>query len=398
LSSASIPTIIDAMTTRIMLVAGEPSGDALAGPLMVALKDQLGDAVEFVGVGGEAMIAQGLDSLFPMSDLSVMGLAEVLPRLALIRRRLSETEALAREVRPDALITIDAPGFNFRLARRLAGQGTPLIHYVAPTVWSWRPGRAREIAAFLDHLLAVLPFEPPYFEVEGLPCTFVGHTAVSAPPGDGPSFRTKHGIDAKATVLGILPGSRGGEVARHTPVFAAVADRIAHSIENLHIVCPTVPHVRNTVAAALSGIRAPLTLVGSDEKSSAFAAMDAALAASGTVTLELSLAAVPTVAAYRMNPITMAIIRRLAKAKAISLTNLILEQDIIPEFIQGQCSTEHLTPAVERVLFDTAARQRQMQASWALAEALGAGGEPPAMRAANVVLEVMRSGPRQRQP
>ena len=385
------------MTKRIMLVAGEPSGDALAGPLMAALTDQLGADITFVGVGGEAMTAQGLDSLFAMSDLSVMGLAEVLPRIPLIRRRLSETVDLALKVRPDALVTIDAPGFNFRLARRLAGQGIPLIHYVAPTVWSWRPGRAREIAVFLDHLLAVLPFEPPYFEVEGLPCTFVGHTAVSVPPGDGPAFRQAHGIDPKTTVLGLLPGSRGGEVARHGPIFAAVADRLSAQIDDLHIVCPTVPHVRGAVQAALSDLRAPLTLVGSDQKSAAFAAMNGALAASGTVTLELSLAAVPTVAAYRMNPLTMAIIRRLAKAKAISLTNLILEQDIIPEFIQNQCSPEHLTPAVEKVLRDASARERQIQASPAVAEALGVLGEPPAARAARVVLEVMNAGPRRRQ-
>lgn len=377
-----------------MLVAGEPSGDALAGPLMAALKDQLGGEVSFTGVGGEAMIGQGLESLFPMSDLSVMGLAEVLPRLALIRRRLAQTEALARKVRPDALVTIDAPGFNFRLARRLAGQGMPLIHYVAPTVWSWRPGRAREIARFLDHLLAVLPFEPPYFEVEGLPCSFVGHTAVSAPPGDGPAFRRRHGIDDDAVVLGILPGSRRGEVARHAPVFAAVVNRLAARIDKLHVVSATVPHVADQVRQALSGLEAPLSLVPGGQKADAFAALNAALAASGTVTLELSLAAVPCVAGYRMNPLTMAIIRRLAKAKAISLTNLILEKAVIPEFIQARCSPDYLVPAVEEILTNDPARERQIQAASEVAEALGARGRPPAERAARVVIEVINQGPR----
>ena len=377
-----------------MLVAGEPSGDALAGPLMAALKDQLGGEVSFTGVGGEAMTRQGLESLFPMSDLSVMGLAEVLPRLALIRRRLAQTEALARKVRPDALVTIDAPGFNFRLARRLAGQGMPLIHYVAPTVWSWRPGRAREIARFLDHLLAVLPFEPPYFEVEGLPCSFVGHTAVSAPPGDGPAFRRRHGIDDDAVVLGILPGSRRGEVARHAPVFAAVVNRLAARIDKLHVVSATVPHVADQVRQALSGLEAPLSLVPGGQKADAFAALNAALAASGTVTLELSLAAVPCVAGYRMNPLTMAIIRRLAKAKAISLTNLILEKAVIPEFIQARCSPDYLVPAVEEILTNDPARERQIQAASEVAEALGARGRPPAERAARVVIEVINQGPR----
>jgi len=387
------------MAARIMLVAGEPSGDALAAPLMAALKRQLDGEVSFVGVGGEAMIAEGLESLFPMTDLSIMGLAEVLPRIPLIRRRLAETEALARATRPDVLVTVDAPGFNFRLARRLArgwpdGQGIALVHYVAPTVWAWRPGRAREIAVYLDHLLAVLPFEPPYFEVEGLPCTFVGHTAVSAPKGDGAAFRRRHAIAPEAVVLGLLPGSRSGEISRHAPVFAAVAGRLAEKIENLHLVCPTVPHVADRVRAALSGLDAPLTLVSGDEKADAFAAMDGALAASGTVTLELSLAAVPCVATYRMNPITVAIIRRFSMASAVSLTNLILERPVIPEFLQEDCSADALTPAVEKILFDAEARAAQIAAAGEVAEALGSGGRPPAERAAGVILDVIHQGPR----
>jgi len=374
-----------------MLVAGEPSGDALGGPLMAALKKEFGPELSFMGIGGEAMTGQGLESLFPMSDLSIMGIAEILPRIPLIRRRLAEAEALARDARPDALVTIDAPGFNFRLARRLAGQGIPLIHYVAPTVWSWRPGRAKEIAGFLDHLLAVLPFEPPYFDVEGLPCTFVGHTAVSAVAGDGPAFREAHGIDTDAVVLGILPGSRKGEIARHAPVFADVATELVRDIKNLHIVTPTVPHVADSVRQVFSTIPAPVTVVDGEQKTGAFAAMNAALAASGTVTLELSLAAVPCIAAYRMNPITIAIIRRLAKAKAISLTNLILEKDIIPEFIQERCRTDVLFPALKEVLFDEQARERQISASADVAAALGAGGRPPAERAAEVIKNVLNA-------
>lgn len=374
-----------------MLVAGEPSGDALGGPLMAALKTEFGPDISFIGIGGEAMIEQGLESLFPMSDLSIMGIAEILPRIPLIRRRLGQAEALARDARPDALVTIDAPGFNFRLARRLAGQGIPLIHYVAPTVWSWRPGRAKEIAGFLDHLLAVLPFEPPYFEVEGLPCTFVGHTAVSATAGDGPAFRQAHGIDADATLLGMLPGSRKGEIARHAPVFARVATELAGEIKNLHIVTPTVPHVADSVRQAFSAVPAPVTIVDGAGKAGAFAAMDAALAASGTVTLELSLAAVPCIATYRMNPITIAIIRRLARAKSISLTNLILEKAIIPEFIQERCHPDILVPALKEVLFDEQARARQISASVEVATALGAEGRPPAMRAAAVIKNVLNA-------
>ncbi len=376
---------------RIMIVAGEPSGDALGGPLMAALKERLSGDVEFLGVGGEAMSGQGLQSLFPISDIAVMGLAEILPRLGLILRRLRQTVDLALSEKPDVLITIDAPGFNFRLGRKLRGHGIPIVHYVAPTVWAWKPGRAKKIAGFLDHLLAVLPFEPPYFEAEGLSCTFVGHTAVSAAVGDGKAFRVAHGIPADALVLGILPGSRQGEISRLLPVFRETATRLAASHPNLHLVSVTLSHLQDTVRAGLGSGDTPLTIVGADEKASAFAAMNGALAASGTVALELSLAAVPVVVAYRMNPLTMAIVRRMAQVDMVSLTNLVLEREVIPEFLQERCTPGNLTPAVEKILVDEQVRSAQIEAGRQVAAALGAGGLPPAERAADVVLQVLET-------
>jgi lipid-A-disaccharide synthase len=376
------------MNKRIMLVAGEASGDALGGPLMAALSEQESE-LEFIGVGGEAMVAQGLKSLFPISDLSVMGLAEILPRLRLILRRLKQTEQLARDSQPDIIITIDSPGFNFRLGQRLKNLNIPLVHYVAPTVWAWKPKRARKIAQFLDHLLVLLPFEPPYFEKEGLACTFVGHSAVSHAKGDGAAFRARHGIADDVPVLGVLPGSRQGEVSRLLPVFIDAAEILAADLDDLVVVVPAVDHVADSIRQGFAASSLKSVIVGSDEKADALASLTGALAASGTVTLELTLAGVPTVAAYRMNPLTMMIVRRMAKVSSVSLTNLILGQEIIPEYLQEDCTAANLAPAVRQILTDTGERQKQIEAADTVATALGAGGNPPAMRAADAILKIL---------
>jgi len=372
-----------------MLVAGEASGDALGGPLMTALKEQSPDPLEFVGVGGQAMIAQGLNSLFPLSDLSVMGIAEILPRLRLILRRLNQTEQLAREAQPDILVSIDSPGFNFRLGRRLKGAGIPLVHYVAPTVWAWKPGRAKKIAEFLDHLLVLLPFEPPWFEAEGLACSFVGHSAVSHAKGDAKAFRERHGFKKDDLILGLLPGSRQGEVSRLLPVFIETAQALNQETDNLKIVVPAVDHVADNIRKAIADAELEAVVVGSEEKADALASLNGALAASGTITLELTLAGVPTVAAYRMNPVTMMIVKRMTRVNSVSLTNLILEKQIIPEYLQADCTAANLVPAVRRILTDPAERQVQFDATEQVAQALGAGGKPPAHRAAEAILRVM---------
>ena len=377
------------MRRKIMLVAGEASGDALGAPLMQALRNQSDDEIEFSGVGGPLMTGQGLKSLFPMSDLAVMGIAEILPRLRLILSRLKEAEELARDTSPDVLVTIDSPGFTFRLGKKLKGAGFPVVHYVAPTVWAWKPKRAKKIAQFLDHLLVLLPFEPPWFEREGLACTFVGHSAVSHDKGDGRAFRGRHGIADDAPVLGLLPGSRQGEVTRLLPVFMETAHQLSGQIEGLKLVVPAVDHVAGLIHSCFEAAGLDVVIVGSDEKSDALAAMTGALAASGTVTLELTLAGVPTIAAYRMNPLTMMIVKRMASVSSVSLTNLILEQDIIPEYLQEDCTAANLAPAVADILTDSDIRKKQLEASDLVAKALGAGGRPPAERAAEAILKII---------
>ena len=381
---------------RLMLVAGEPSGDVLGARLMAALRSRDPD-LEFIGVGGPGMARQGLESLFPMSELAVMGLVEVLPRIPRLLTRLRQTAAFALAQRPAAVLTIDAPGFNFRLGRRLAGQGIPLLHYVAPTVWAWRPGRAAKIARFLDHLLVLLPFEPPYFEAVGLDCSFVGHPTVeTCRTGDGAAFRRQHDIAPGVPLLAVLPGSRHSETSRLLPVFQETVAQLAQCFAGLGVVVPTVSTVADEVTAALAGWQVPAVVVTEEAaKPPALAACTAALAASGTVVLELALAGVPSVVAYRINPLTHWLVRRLVRVEHASLVNLVLERPAVPEFLQDDCRPERLVPALAEILVDEEARRTQIEAAGEAAEKLGADGPPPSQRAAEVILTLLdRDSPR----
>lgn len=379
----------------IFLVAGEPSGDLIGARLMGALKELTGGEVDFAGIGGERMAEQGLKSLFPMEELSIMGLAEILPRARHLLRRIAETADTAQRLSPDVMVTIDAPGFSFRVGRRLPDRRFPLIHYVAPTVWAWRPGRARKIAKFLDHLLVLLPFEPPYFEREGLPATFVGHPIIetAAGTGDGVRFRAQHGIAADARLLCVLPGSRRTEVTKLLPVFGETVRLLADARPGLRVVVPTVAGVEQQVRAAVDQWPgAPVVLRGDQVKHDAFAASDAALAASGTVALELAMARLPSVIAYKVQPLTAWIARRLIKVRYANLVNIILDRPAVPEYLQDDCRPELLVPAVLKLIDDPAESEAQRQAAAEAVRSLGQGGTPPSERAAAVVLEVMKAG------
>lgn len=377
----------------LFLVAGEPSGDALGARVMAALKEKTGGAIRFAGVGGPLMTAEGLASLFPMAELAVMGVAEVLPRLFNLIRRIRETAAAAAALGPAAVLTIDSPDFSFRVARKLKGRGIPLLHLVAPTVWAWRPGRARKIARFLDHLLAVLPFEPPYFEKEGLACTFIGHPVVESglDGGDGKSFRRRHGIPPDVPLLCVLPGSRKSETHRLLPVFAETLGLLRERHPGLRAVVPTVETVADEVEAAAARWPVPaVVLRDRAEKRDAFAAAAAALAASGTVALELALAGTPAVIAYRVGAISAWIGRRLIRVGFVNLVNLVLGRAAVPEFIQEDCRADRLAGAVSDLLDDGAARARQIADAALALRALGLGGPSPGQRAAEVILALMK--------
>lgn len=377
----------------VYLIAGEHSGDRLGGPLMAALKENSGTGIQFAGIGGPEMARQGLQSLFPMSDLSVMGIAEVLPRIPKLLARIRETVADIEQKRPAAVITIDAPDFSFRVAKRLMGKGIPLIHYVAPSVWVWRPGRAAKIAVFLDHLLTLLPFEPDYFRAEGLAATFIGHSVVesAAADGDGQKFRKIHNIPPDAPLIVVLPGSRRGEVSRLLPIFGDTVAGLQGKIENLHVVIPTVDSVAAAVRSGVRNWKLPINVVDGDEaKFDAFAAGNVGLAASGTVALELAMSGLPSVVAYRMNPLTALLSKRLIRAPYANLVNVILDREAVPECLLERCRPDILEAEVLNLLQDPAKQADQRQAYGDVMEKLGLGDDmPPSRRAARVVLDLI---------
>ncbi len=383
----------------VVLVAGEPSGDGLGARLMAALKARTGGKIRFAGVGGDKMEAEGLVSRFPMSEIAVMGLAEVLPRLPKILVRVAETAAWIGRLAPDAVVTIDSPDFNFRVAARIKkqGKGIPLIHYVAPTVWAWRPGRARAVARVLNRLLTLLPFEPPYFEREGLAAAFVGHPVLEsgAGQGNGSAFRDRHGIAPTAPLLAVLPGSRRSEIRALLPVFGVALRRIASDVPNLRVVVPSVAALADEIrAAAASWPGQPVVIAGGSgsegDKYDAFAAANAALAASGTVSLELALASAPHAVAYRVNPITAWLARRLIRVRFVNLVNLVLDRAVVPELLQDDCTGEKLAGAVLALLRDSHARETQRAAFAEAIRALSPGEGTPSAHAAEIILETLK--------
>jgi lipid-A-disaccharide synthase len=379
----------DAASPLIFLVAGEASGDVLGGRLMRAMSELTGGHVRFDGIGGPLMAEAGLDSRFPIAELALMGITEVLPHVPRLLRRLRELDAAIRAARPAAIVTIDAPSFGLRLQRRLAGAGIPRIHYVAPQVWAWRPGRAKKLARSIDHLLALLPFEPPFFARYGLDCRFVGHPVVEsgAGQGDGAAFRAAHGLGA-APVLLVLPGSRRGEVAHHAEIFGEAVGLLLPRFPGLRIVVPTVPHVARLVREHVARWPAPaIVLDDAREKYAAFAAADAALAASGTVALELALSDTPMVIAYRAHPLTAAIVQRLVLTRYASLVNILTDRQIVPELIQKECRPSRLAGEVAALLEGPAA-DAQRAGFEDLRRILQSAGESPSRRAARAVLDI----------
>jgi len=375
----------------IFIVSGEASGDNLAGKLMAALKRKTGGHIRFAGVGGPQSEKQGLTSLFPVSDLSLMGLAEVLPHLPRLVRRLNETSAAVRRLKPAAVVTVDTPGFNLRLARRLRGSGVPVIHYVAPQLWAWAPSRARRLNEYVDHIMALLPFEVPFFEEFGIDCTYVGHPAIDGgvEHGDGPAFRSRHGLPADAPVLCVLPGSRGGEVRRLVPVFGQALRRLKEKYPDLHVVIPAVESVAQLVKDMTQDWPSTL-IVDASERLDVFAAADAAMAKSGTVTLELALADVPMVVAYRVSPITAFLVRRMGvNVSHASLVNLLAGREVVPERIQEDCTPEKLAASVDEILGSESVRASQQQAFKEVTLALGDPTPSPSERAAKVVLDII---------
>jgi lipid-A-disaccharide synthase len=375
----------------IYLIAGEASGDVLGARLMAALLAHRPN-LRFSGIGGEQMTRHGLTTLFPMRDLALMGLLEVLPKLIALRRRLRETVADITARRPDVVITIDSPGFTFRVLRAIAPLGLPRAHYVAPQVWAWRPDRVRHYGGLWDRLLCLLPFEPAFFARHNLPATFVGHPVLEsgAHTGDACRFRARHGLTAATPVLTVMPGSRRTEVTRLLPVFGAALRLVAARVPGLVPVVPLAGPVAEAVAAgAANWPTPPILLDDLADKHDAFAASAAALTKSGTSTLELAMAGVPMLVSYRVNPVSAAIARRLVTVRYASILNLIAEREIVPELIQDACTPERLAATLMPLLTDPAAAAAQRMACHEVLAQLAPPEGTPSAAAASEVLALL---------
>jgi lipid-A-disaccharide synthase len=386
--------VTESRTLFIFFVTGEPSGDALGGRLIAALRQRTGGHLRIAGIGGECMQEEGLKSIVPLDDLAVMGVAEVLPRAPVILRRVRETVAAIRELRPDAVVTIDSSGFSWRIAHRLrrCGETIPLIHYVAPMVWAWRAGRARRMARWYDHLMTLLPFEPPYFERVGLSCCYVGHPVLEsgADRGNGGRFRATHGLTEDDLLITALPGSRGAEVTRLAPIFGDALNRLESLIGRFRVVVPTVETVAARVADAVSGWSGtPIIVQRSEEKYDAFAASCAALAASGSVALELALAKLPMVVGYRLNPLTEKFLERVLQVREVNLVNLLLGKPLVCELLGPNCTPESLAAAMADLMRDERVRAAHRQGYDEVRRRLEAGGASPSLRAADQVLKIV---------
>jgi lipid-A-disaccharide synthase len=377
---------------KIWLLAGEASGDVLGARLMTALR-LLRPELEFAGVGGPRMLAAGLPrSLFPLADLAVMGLAEVLPRVLLLRRRLGEVVADIEATRPDVVVTIDSPGFCLRVLQRISGLGLKRVHYVAPQVWAWREHRVREFPGLWNRLLCLLPFEEAFFARHDIPVRFVGHPVLQsgADQGDGERFRARHDIAPDAPVLVLMPGSRRNEAPRLLPVFGQAVALLSADFPNLVPVIPASPVVQALVERKTAAWRTkPLVITDIDEKHDAYAAAGAALTKSGTSTLELALAGVPMAVTYRVNLMTAMMARRLIKVPYVAMVNLLAGRPLVPELLQQDCTAEKLRATVRVLLSDAAARDAQRAGFAAVMASLRAPAGLPADAAALEVLALL---------
>ena len=376
---------------HIFLVAGEESGDRLGAALIAALKRATQGRAIFSGVGGTHMAEEGVPSLFPLGDVAIMGFAAIPASLPKILRRIGEAADAVIATKPDVLVIIDSPEFTHRVARKVRARAPaiPIVDYVCPSVWAWRPGRARAMRAYVDHVLALLPFEPEAMKrLHGPPCTFVGH-----PLGEQVVLLRPNGEEARRRmanppVLLVLPGSRSGEVRRMAGVFGETVALVAKRAGPLDVVVPAVPRLAGRVQAAIASWPVPARIVtGTAEKHAAFRSARAALTKSGTSTLELALAGVPMAAAYKVPFIEGLVGRLLITAPSAILANLVLGENVVPEFLQRDCTPHNLAAALLPLLTDTPQRRRQVAAFARLDELMAIGGAAPSDRAASVVLD-----------
>ena len=379
---------------KIYLIAGEPSGDALGARFMKAMKKKTSGNVEFFGVGGETMEAEGFNSLFDISDLAVMGIAEVIPSIPKVLRHIKETVNDIVKIKPDVVITIDSWSFGCRVQKALRKKklGIPQVHYVAPQVWAWKKKRARTMHKYVDHLLTLLPQEPKYFTPYGLDTTFVGHPVIESPvaKGDKESFRKKYKISKDKRIVCILPGSRHNEVATLLPIFIETAQKLNATYDDLLFVVPTVKTVEKRVKGLMENCGFETLIVeGSEDRHNAMCASAAAIAASGTVALELAIANVPHIIGYKVSRLTAFLVKRLMHIQFVNLSNILLGREIVPELLQDACVPDNIARYIKRFLEQDDLYRHEIDGFKKVREVLGLGEQTPSENACDVILNLI---------
>ena len=381
---------------QVYIIAGEPSGDILASRLMCALQKKTSD-VTFEGVGGETMKALGFQSLFNIAEISVMGMVEILPRLRLIFRRINQTVQDIKQRKPDVVVTVDSWGFVEAVLKKLKKQkiSIPKIHYVAPQVWAWKKGRAKKVPKLVNRLITLLPFEPAYFEKYGLKTDFAGHPVIESTMNvhaDAEAFRKRHRIPDDSELICLLPGSRHSEISRLLPVFKDAARRMQITHPNIYLLIPTVDSLFDDVSTAFSGSGIPYAVVrGQTERYEAFNAAKMAIAASGTVSLELATYEKPHLIAYTFSKLTNFIARILITLKYVNLLNILADREIIPEFLGTNCNAKLITSAALELLENEHTGNRQIQDAKVQLRKLQINNILPSDMAAEIVWEEIKA-------
>ncbi|MBR1605281.1 MAG: lipid-A-disaccharide synthase [Alphaproteobacteria bacterium] len=378
---------------KIYVIAGEPSGDLLGSRFMRAMQKKHPEVV-FVGVGGESMENAGLNSLFDISDLAVMGLAEVVPSIPKILGLIKKTVADIEVQKPDVILTIDSWSFGARIQKiiRQKKLGIPQVHYVAPQVWAWKKKRAKTMYKYIDLLLTLLPQEPKYFTPYYLKAECVGHPVIESQVvnGDAEAFRKKYHITENKTIISVLPGSRHNEVAALLPIFLESVRQLWERNPNLHFVIPTVKTVAERVKKMCLGLDLPLTLVEDEQgRYDAFKASSAAIAASGTVALELAIAGVPHIVGYKVSPLTGWLAKKFLHIQFVNLSNIILGREIIPELLQERCVASNISLYIEGLLSHDDWYDKQIDGFQKVRTLLGMGSQTPSEKACDIIYRLM---------
>ena len=381
-------------TQLIYLIAGEPSGDAIGALLMRALIKLTNNNIEFYGIGGPKMVGSGLSSLFPMQELSVIGLTEIIPKLPNLINRINQTVIDIIKTQPKVIITIDAPDFCFRVAKRLKKSKIPIIHYVAPSVWAWRSSRAKEMVKHYNHILTLLPFEPPYFTEAGLPSTFVGHPVLEseAVSANADRFLKEYNINKNKKIVILLPGSRVGEIRQHLSIFLDTFLKLKKIIPDVYAVLIANETTFPLISKSAENWPFSHTIINDElKKFDALASGDIALAASGTVSLELACVGTPSIITYRINPFSAWLAKQLIKVKYANLVNLILDREAIPEFIQKGCNSDNLSKKLSNLLLSPLViRQQKADYEIALNSLKSKNSNKPSISAAKIILDFLK--------